>query len=74
MLLDEYMKISRFNNVIVVVIIIEFIFDSRICFFLILKIYMKKIEVLWNGEKKLFISFIKFNKVVLRDMISRWIK
>lgn len=74
MLLEEYIKISRFNKVVVVVMIIEFIFDNRICLFMILKVYIKEIEILRNGENKLFISFIKFNKVVLRDMIFRWIK
>ena len=58
--LEEHTKTSRLNNAAAAV-------TTQ-------KAYMKKTETLRNGENKLFISFIKPNKAVSRDTISRWTK
>ena len=72
--LEEHTKTSRPNNAAAAVTITEFTPDSRICPLTTLKAYMKETETLRNGENKLFISFIKPNKAVSRDTISRWTK
>ena len=72
--LEEHPKTSRPNKTTAAVTITEFTPDSNICPLTILTAYMKKTETLWNGENKLFISFIKSNKAVSRDTILRWIK
>ena len=72
--LEEHTKTSRPNNAAAAVTITEFTPDSRICLLTTLKAYMKETERLRNGENKLFISFIKPNKAVSRDTISRWTK
>ena len=70
--LDEHTKRSRPNNATFAVTTTEFTPDSRICPVTVLKAYMKKTEILRNGENKLFSSFIKPNKAVSRVTISRW--
>ncbi|CAH3179628.1 unnamed protein product, partial [Porites lobata] len=72
--LGEHTKRSRPNNATSAVTTTEFTPDSRICPFTTLKAYMKKTETLRNRENKLFTSFIKPNKAVSRDTISRWTK
>ena len=72
--LEEHTKTSRPNNAAAAVTITKFTPDSRICPLTTQKAYMKKTETLRNGENKLFISFIKPNKAVSRDTISRWTK
>ena len=72
--LEEHTKTSRPNNAAAAVPITKFTPDSRICPLTTQKAYMKKTETLRNGENKLFISFIKPNKAVSRDTISRWTK
>ena len=72
--LEEHTKTSRPNKTTATVTIAEFTPDSSICPLTTLKAYMKKTETLRNGENKLFISFIKPNKAVSRDTISRWTK
>ena len=72
--LDKHTKTSRPNNATAAVTITEFTPDSRICPLTTLKAYMKKTETLRNGENKLFISFIRPDKAVSRDTISRWTK
>ena len=72
--LEEHTKTSRPSNTAAAVTITEFTPDSKICPLMTLKAYMKKTETLRNGENKLFISFIKPNKAVSRDTISRWTK
>ena len=72
--LEEHTKTSRPNKAAAAVTITEFTPDSRICPLTTLKAYMKETETLRNGENKLFISFIKPNKAVSRDTISRWKK
>ena len=69
--LEEHTKTSRPNNAAAAVTITEFTPDSPLT---TQKAYMKKTETLRNGENKLFISFIKPNKAVSRDTISRWTK
>lgn len=72
--LEEHTKTSRPNKAAAAVTITEFTPDSRICPLTTLKAYIKETETLRNGENKLFISFIKPNKAVSRDTISRWTK
>lgn len=72
--LEEHTKTSRPNKAAAAVTITEFTPDSRICLLTTLKAYIKETETLRNGENKLFISFIKPNKAVSRDTISRWTK
>ncbi|CAH3179407.1 unnamed protein product, partial [Porites lobata] len=67
-------SITKPNNAAAAVPITKFTPDSRICPLTTQKAYMKKTETLRNGENKLFISFIKPNKAVSRDTISRWTK
>ena len=72
--LEEHTKTSRPSNTAAAVTITEFTPDSRICPLTTLKAYMKRTETLRNLENKLFITFIKPNKAVSRDTISRWTK
>ena len=72
--LEEHTKTSRPNNAAAAVTITGFTPDSRICPLMTLKAYMKETATLRNGENRLFITFIKTNKAVSRDTISRWTK
>jgi len=52
----------------------EFEQDRRICPLTALKEYLARTQGLRNGEKYLFISYVKPHRAVSRDTISRWAK
>lgn len=70
----QHTKTSKPGHSSTSITISEFEQDRRICPLTALKEYLARTQGLRNGEKYLFISYVKPHRAVSRDTISRWAK
>ncbi len=73
-MLLEHIKTSKPGGMATILTFKKYTENQSICPLLTFKEYLVRTKPLRKEEKKLFISFQKPHKAVLRDTISRWVK